>query len=62
MIGEDESPLGVVFRYDALAAENDGEPITQIMKPIKVVPDSMNVENLMTLLMQERQHMCLVYD
>ncbi|MCH5142079.1 hypothetical protein JMU72_14870, partial [Mammaliicoccus sciuri] len=52
-----ESPLGVVFRYDALAAENDAEPITQIMKPLKVVPESMNVENLMTLLMQERQHM-----
>ena len=62
MIGEDESPLGVVFRYDALAAENDGEPITRIMKPLKVVPESMNVENLMTMLMQERQHMCLVYD
>lgn len=62
VIGEDESPLGVVFRYDALAAENDGEPITRIMKPLKVVPESMNVENLMTLLMQERQHMCLVYD
>ena len=53
---------GVVFRYDALAAEDDTAPVTSIMKPLKVVPESMNVENLMTQLMQERQHMCLVYD
>ncbi|SFI84885.1 Hemolysin, contains CBS domains [Pseudomonas guineae] len=62
VIDEDESPLGVVFRYDALSAENDDGPVTNILKPLKVVLDTMNVENLMTLLMQERQHMCLVYD
>jgi CBS domain containing-hemolysin-like protein len=62
VIGEDESPLGMVFRYDALSAEVDDAPLTSIMKPLKVVSDSMNVENLMTQMMQERQHMCLVYD
>lgn len=62
VIGEGEAPLGVVFRYDALAAEDDSATVASIMKPLKVVPDSMNVENLMAQLMHERQHMCLVYD
>ncbi|MFG0381306.1 CNNM domain-containing protein [Pseudomonas sp. zbq_18] len=62
VIGEGEAPLGVVFRYDALAAEDDAATVTSIMKPLKVVPDTMNVESLMTQLMHERQHMCLVYD
>lgn len=62
VIDEDEAPLGVVFRFDALCAENDDEPVTSILKPLKVVLDTMNVESLMALLMQERQHMCLVYD
>ncbi|MGG2395778.1 CNNM domain-containing protein [Pseudomonas sp. SH1-B] len=62
VIGEDEAPLGVVFRYDALDAADETAPVTSIMKPLKVVPESMNVENLMTQLMHERQHMCLVYD
>lgn len=62
VIGEDEAPLGVVFRCDALAAEDDDAPVTRIMKPLTVVPETMNVENLMTQLMQEHQHMCLVYD
>ena len=42
--------------------EDDAAPLTSILKPLKVVPETMNVENLMTQLMQERQHMCLVYD
>ena len=62
VIGEDEAPLGVVFRYDALAAEDDDAAVASIMKPLKVVPDTMNVESLMAQLMHERQHMCLVYD
>ena len=62
LLDEDEAPLGVVFRYDALSADHDEAPVTSILKPLKVVLDTMNVENLMTLLMQERQHMCLVYD
>lgn len=62
VIGEDEAPLGVVFRYDALGADTDEAPVSSILKPLKVVSDSMNVENLMTQMMHERQHMCLVYD
>lgn len=62
VIGEDEAPLGVIFRYDALAAEDDEATVESIVKPIKVVPEFTSVETLMTQLMHERQHMALVYD
>lgn len=62
VIGEDEAPLGVIFRYDALAAEDDEATVESILKPIKVVPEFTSVETLMTQLMHERQHMALVYD
>ena len=32
------------------------------MKPVVVVTDQSDVESIMILLMQERQHMALVYD
>ena len=62
MVDEDEAPLGVIFRYDALSAEDLQAPVSSIMKPVKVVPESTSVESLMTQLMQDRQHLCLIYD
>ncbi|AHL76811.1 hemolysin [Stutzerimonas stutzeri] len=62
VIGNDENPLGVIFRYDALAATDDEAPVSSIMKPMKVAPEMTSVEHLMTQLLHERQHMCLVYD
>lgn len=62
VIDESESPLGVVFRYDALASTDDEAPVSSIMKPLKVTPEMTSVESLMTQLLHERQHMSLVYD
>lgn len=62
VIGDNESPLGVIFRYDALAATDDEAPVSSIMKPLKVAPEMTSVEQLMTQLLHERQHMCVVYD
>lgn len=62
VVDEDEAPLGVIFRYDALSAEDLQAPVSSIMKPVKVVPESTSVESLMTQLMQDRQHLCLIYD
>lgn len=62
VIGEDETPVGVVFRYDALVAQDDQAPVSSIMKPIKVSPDTTSVESLMTQLMRDQQHICLIYD
>lgn len=62
VIDDNESPLGVVFRYDALAAADDEAPVSSIMKALKVTPETTSVESLMTQLLHERQHMSLVYD
>lgn len=62
VVADDETPLGVVFRYDALMAEDESQAVSSIMKPIKVTLETTNVENLMSQLMQERQHMSLIYD
>ncbi|MBV2130863.1 CNNM domain-containing protein [Arsukibacterium indicum] len=61
VLDNDESPLGIVFRYDLLNI-TDQQVVADIMKPVKVISDKMNAEHLMTQLMHERQHMCLVYD
>tara|TARA_R110002126_G_scaffold43555_24_gene124963 strand:- start:1964 stop:2986 length:1023 start_codon:yes stop_codon:yes gene_type:complete len=61
VLDSDESPLGIVFRYDLLNI-TDQQVVSDIMKPVKVISDKMNAEHLMTQLMHERQHMCLVYD
>jgi CBS domain containing-hemolysin-like protein len=61
VLDKDESPLGIVFRYDMLNI-TDQLVVGDLMKPVKVISDKMSTEHLMTQLMQERQHMCLVYD
>ncbi|SNY59288.1 Hemolysin, contains CBS domains [Arsukibacterium tuosuense] len=61
VIDKSESPLGIVFRYDMLNI-TDQQVVADLMKPVKVISDKMSAEHLMTQLMHERQHMCLVYD
>lgn len=61
VLDREESPMGIAFRYDILDI-NEQQVVADIMKPIKVISDKMSVEQLMTQLMQERQHLCLVYD
>lgn len=61
VIDERESPLGVVFRRDLIGAD-ETQFVTDVMKPVVVVTEQMDVEAVMTLLMRERQHMAVVYD
>ena len=61
VIDKDEAPLGIVFRYDMLNI-TEQLVVADLMKPVKVISDKMSAEHLMTQLMHERQHMCLVYD
>lgn len=61
VLGKDESPLGVVFRHDMLDI-TDQKTVADLMKPVKVVSDMLSVEDLMAVLIHERQHMCLIYD
>jgi CBS domain containing-hemolysin-like protein len=61
VLDKDEAPLGIAFRYDMLDITGQ-KTVADIMKPVKVISDKMNAEQLMAQLMHERQHMCLVYD
>jgi CBS domain containing-hemolysin-like protein len=58
VLDKDESPLGIVFRYDMLNI-TDQLVVSDLMKPVKVISDKMSTEHLMTQLMQERHHMLL---
>ncbi|MDP5135673.1 CNNM domain-containing protein [Rheinheimera baltica] len=61
VLDKDEAPLGIAFRYDMLNI-TDQKTVADLMKPVKVISDKINVEQLMSQLMHERQHLCLVYD
>lgn len=61
VLDNDEAPLGIVFRYDMLDIA-DGMTAADLMKPVKVISDKISVEQLMSQLMREQQHMSLVYD
>ncbi|EIW89528.1 membrane hemolisin TlyC [Alishewanella agri BL06] len=61
VLDDDEAPLGIVFRYDMLEFA-DGQTAADIMKPVKIIPDKLSVEQLMSQLIRERQHLALVYD
>ncbi|MEH6387076.1 CNNM domain-containing protein [Pseudomonas profundi] len=62
VIDQNEQPLGVVFRYDLVGTQQSDAPVETLMKPIKVAQDTLSVEPLMSQMMNEQQHMCLVYD
>lgn len=61
VLDDDEAPLGIVFRYDMLEFA-EGQTAADIMKPVKIIPDKLSVEQLMSQLIRERQHLALVYD
>ncbi|RUO36730.1 hemolysin [Aliidiomarina shirensis] len=61
VLGDNEEPLGIIFRYDMLNITSE-TVVADLMKPVKVVSDKTNAEELMAQLIRERQHMCLVYD
>jgi CBS domain containing-hemolysin-like protein len=61
VLDDDEAPLGIVFRYDLLDVDENAV-VADIMKPAKVITETLNVEQLMSQLMREQQHMALVYD
>ncbi|MAK74143.1 MAG: hemolysin [Pseudomonadales bacterium] len=62
VLDENETPLGVLFRVDLLATDDREALVSSLMKPVKVVQDSQNIEALMTQMLKEQQHLCLVYD
>jgi len=62
VLDEQEAPLGVVLRRDLLMREPQHQVVADLMSPATIVSDMHNVEQVMSRLMQERQHIALVYD
>lgn len=61
VLDDEGHPHGVVFRADLLEEDPD-TPVSALMKPLKVVTDNESAESVLTSLLKEHQHMCLVYD
>lgn len=61
ILDDDEAPHGVLFKGD-LVATGDKEYAIEIARKAKVVANTISVEDLLSQLIEEQQHMCLVYD
>jgi CBS domain containing-hemolysin-like protein len=61
VLDENEHPQGIVFRAELLDAE-PSMPISELVKPVKIVTDDVSAESVMTSFLAEHQHMSLVYD
>lgn len=61
VIDEDEAPLGLLFRYDIINANQD-HTASALMKPVTIVSETLDAESLMKQFLHQRQHMFLVYD
>ena len=61
VLDEEGHPHGVVFRSDLVEAAPE-QSVSELMKPVKVITDNESAESVLTSLLKEHQHMCLVYD
>lgn len=61
VVDKDESPLGLAMHRDIAQAAPDTR-VRDLMKPITVVSDLANAEQLLTQFLRDRQHLALVYD
>lgn len=56
-----EQALGYVHRADTYNAEDDAD-LKSLMHPVKTVLAEDNVEQVFTMMVLDRQHLCVVYD
>ncbi|RUO76699.1 CNNM domain-containing protein [Pseudidiomarina taiwanensis] len=61
VIDDNEEPHGIILRNEALEAELNHE-VRELARPAEIVAETVNVEVVMTRLLETRQHMALVYD
>jgi len=61
VIDKDESPHGILLRNEALEAHSD-EAVGGLCRTAEVVMETIDIEQVMTRLLQQKQHMALVYD
>lgn len=61
IIDADEVPHGIILRNEALESDTS-QNIAELAREAEIVSEMVNVEKLMARLIQQRQHMALVYD
>jgi len=61
VIDADEVPHGIILRNEALESDSD-KTVNELSRNVEVVSETVNVEKLMAMLIQNRQHMALVFD
>lgn len=61
VIDADEVPHGIILRNEALESDTD-KTINELARDVEVVAETVNVEQVMRMLLDQRQHMALVFD
>lgn len=61
VLDDNEHPQGIVFRAELLDADPE-IPLSELVKPVKIVTDDVSAESVLTSFLAEHQHMSLVYD
>ncbi|RTE85882.1 MULTISPECIES: CNNM domain-containing protein [Gammaproteobacteria] len=61
VIDKDEVPHGFILRNEALEAQSDCE-IKDLARQVEVVMETIDIEQVMTRLLEQKQHMALVFD
>jgi len=61
VIDKDEAPHGIIFKSDMLEAD-PSKTIGELARDVDTVMDTVDVDTLMVRMLEQRQHMCLVFD
>ncbi|MDH7942474.1 CNNM domain-containing protein [Pseudohongiella sp. SYSU M77423] len=61
VLDDNDHPQGIVFRAEILDASPE-TPLSELIKPVKVVTDEVSAEAVLGNFLHEHQHMGLVYD
>ncbi|WP_105189927.1 CNNM domain-containing protein [Pseudoalteromonas sp. T1lg48] len=61
ILDEDEAPHGILFKSDLIMV-GDKKYAIEFARKAKVVSNNTSLEHLLTELIEEQNHMCLVYD
>lgn len=63
--GDSEDIVGIVFRRDvlhALADDRDDLPLSELMRPVRFVVETLTLDRLLIKLLDSRQHLSVVLD
>ncbi len=58
--GDPEDIVGIVQSREILAAEDPKEKLLSLLRPVQFVPESMTLERLLRMFLEERRHMVIV--